>query len=88
METILPEKPTMEEGRLTATFADKVRFGGGLRFDPMLEEKGGWIAGEDPKRDEELTEVVIEALAEASQQIWEGQLNPSKSKLVRSFQQT
>ena len=38
----------------------------------------GWIAGEDPKRDEEMMEAVIEVLAEVSQQIWEGQLNPFK----------
>ena len=71
----------MEEGIPTATLADKVRFGGGPRFDPMLEEKGGWIAGEDPKRDEEMAVAVIEALAQASQQIWEGQLNPFKEQV-------
>lgn len=80
MGTIQPEKPVMGEARQMATFADTVRFGGGMRFDPMMEEKRGWIAGEDLERDEEMTEVVIEALAEVSQQIWEGQLNPFKKQ--------
>jgi hypothetical protein len=36
-------------------FAAKVRYGGGPRFDPMLEERGGWAAREDPKTDTEMT---------------------------------
>lgn len=30
------------------TFAAKVHKGDGLRFDPLLEEKGGWISREAP----------------------------------------
>lgn len=41
------------------TFASKVRFGSGPRFDPMLEEKGGWVAGEGPRHDVEMGEAVI-----------------------------
>ena len=48
------------------TFAAKVRFGSGPRFDPLLEEKGGWIAGEARGQDVEMADVVIEALVEAS----------------------
>ena len=33
------------------TFASKVRFGGGPKFDPLLEEKGGWIVGEAQRHD-------------------------------------
>lgn len=51
------------------------------RFDPMLEEKGGWIAGEDPKRDEEMAEAVFEVLAEASNHVHEGHLNPFKEQV-------
>ena len=41
MGIVQPEKPTMGEVRHMATFVDKVRLGGGLRFDPLLEEK--WV---------------------------------------------
>ena len=41
------------------SFATKVHYGGGPRFDPMMEEKGGWIAGKVQKRDTEMTEAVI-----------------------------
>ena len=75
------------------SFAAKVRFGNATRFDPMMEEKGGWIAGEAPRQDIEMEEAVIEGLAEASQQILGGDLNPFKghygeilpSNLERSF---
>lgn len=66
MGTTQPKKLTMGEMRQMETFADKVRFGGGLRFDPLLKERGGGIAGEDPKRDEVMTEAVIEVLAKVS----------------------
>ena len=33
-----------------------------------MEEKGGWITGDVPKQDEEIQDVVIEIMAEASQQ--------------------
>jgi hypothetical protein len=54
--------------------------GGKPRFDPMLEERGGWVAGEGPKGDTEMSEAVIEVLAEASKQISENQLNPFKEQ--------
>ena len=63
------------------TFAQKVRYGGGGRFDPMLEEKGGWVAGEDPKRDEEMAEAVMEVLAQASDHVHEGHLNPFREQV-------
>ena len=64
-----------------ATFAEKVKSGGGARFDPMLEEKGGWVAGEDLKRDEEMAEAVIEVLAQASNHDHEGHFNPFKKQV-------
>ena len=63
------------------TFADKVRSGGGVRFDPMLEEKGGWVAGKDPKRDEEMAEAVIEVLTQASDHVHEGHFNPFREQV-------
>jgi hypothetical protein len=45
----------------------------------MLEERGGWVTGEGPKCDVEMTEAEIEVLAEASIQI-EGHLNPFKEQ--------
>ena len=45
-----------------------MRYGCGTRFDLMMEEKGGWITGDVPKQDEEIQDVVIEIMAEASQQ--------------------
>ena len=75
------------------SFATKVRSGGAPRFDPMLEERGGWIAREGPRQDIEMEDAVIEGLAEASHQIFGGDLNPFKgqsgeilpSNLDRSF---
>ena len=51
------------------TFASKVRFGGGPRFDPLLEEKGGWIAGEGNRHDEIMADAMIEVMAEERSQI-------------------
>lgn len=62
------------------TFADKVRSGGGTRFDPMLEEKGGWISGEAPKHDEEMVDAVIGVMEEASQGPLKGDLNPFRAQ--------
>ena len=62
------------------TFAEKVRYGSGTRFDPMLEERGGWILGEAPKHDEEMTDAVIEVLAEANNQGARDELNPYKEQ--------
>ena len=64
-----------------ATFAAKVRYGSGSRFDPMMEEKGGWIVGEAPKQDVEISEVEIKIIAEASQHISDGELNPFKEQV-------
>ena len=46
----------------------------------MLEERGGWVAGEGPKGDAVMSEAVIEVLAEASNQIPGDQLNPFKEQ--------
>ena len=48
------------------SFATKVRYGCAPRFDPMMEEKGGWIAGEARRTDVEMEDAVIEGMAEAS----------------------
>jgi hypothetical protein len=60
------------------SFAAKVRYGSGTRFDPMMEEKGGWIAGEAHRRDEEMPDAVIEVLAEANQRLTGEEPNPFK----------
>lgn len=58
------------------SFAEKVRYGGGgIRFDPMLEEKGSWILGEALKHDVEMVDAVIEVMVEASQRTFEEGLN-------------
>ena len=62
------------------TFAEKVRYGRGMRFDSMMEEKGGWIAGEVPKHDVEMTDAVIEVMAEANRQGFGVDLNPFKEQ--------
>ena len=75
------------------SFASKVRFGNAPQFDPMMEERGGWITGEAQRQDVEMEDVVIEGLAATSQQISEGNHNPFKkligetlpSYLERSF---
>ena len=36
---------TSKKGEMES-FASKVQFGNASRFDPMMEERGGWIAGE------------------------------------------
>lgn len=48
------------------TFASKVRWGAGPRFDPMLKERGGWIARKAPTNDVEMEDAVLEVMAEAS----------------------
>ena len=60
------------------SFAAKVRYGSGTRFDPMMEEKGGWIAGETRGRDEDMPDAVIEILAEANQRLMGEEPNPFK----------
>jgi hypothetical protein len=60
------------------TFAAKVRYGSGPRSDPMMEEKGGWIAGETHRQDEEMPDAVIEILAETNQRLEGEEPNPFK----------
>ena len=38
------------------SFDAKVRYGNGSHFDPMLEERGGWIYGEAQRHDVEMTD--------------------------------
>ena len=56
-------------------FAEKVRYGNGPRFDPLMEEKGGWISGEAPRQDMEMIKVVMEVMEEANKQILKAYLN-------------
>ena len=42
----------------------------------MLEEKEEWISSEAPRHDAKMTDVVIEVIAEASQQVFGRELNP------------
>ena len=59
----------------------------------MMEEKGGWIAGEAIQLDVEVEDAMIEGLAEANQQMRGGDFNPFRgqyggilpSNLERSF---
>lgn len=60
------------------SFAAKIRYGNGLRFDPIMEERGSWIVGEVLKHDIVMIDVVIEVLVEASKQIGSEELNPFK----------
>lgn len=46
----------------------------------MMEEKGGWIAGEEQRQDVVMENAAIEGLAEASQPIGGGDLNPFKEQ--------
>lgn len=62
------------------SFAAKVRFGNGSRFDPMLEARGGWIAGEARRVDLETTDDVIEVLAEVNTRTSKDDLNPFKAQ--------
>jgi hypothetical protein len=42
----------------------------GAEIRPNVKrDRGGWVVGEDPKTDTEMTEDVMEVLAEASKQI-------------------
>lgn len=60
------------------TFVEKVRNGGGSKFDLMLEERGGWITGEAQQHDVDMADVVIEVMVEANKQILGDDLNPFK----------
>jgi hypothetical protein len=63
------------------SFAAKVRHGNESRFDPMLEERGGWIAGEARRSDVEMTDAVIEVMAEVNTRIFKNDLNPFKAQV-------
>jgi hypothetical protein len=63
------------------TFAAKVRNGIGSRFDPMMEERGRWKAGEAQQQDVVMPDAVIELMAEANNQISKGELNPFKEQI-------
>ena len=52
-----------------------------VRHDfPLMEEKGGWIAGEVRRADVEMEDAVIEGMAEVSQQSREGDFNTFKGQ--------
>ena len=59
------------------TFVVEPCYGSGPRFDPMMEERKGWIIGEVPRND---VEDMIEVLAEASKHTLED-INPFKAQL-------
>ena len=48
------------------TFAAKVRYGTGPRFDPMMEERGRWKVGEAQQQDVAMLDAVIDLMAEAN----------------------
>lgn len=53
----------------------KVKYGNGLRFHPLLEEKVGWIYGEAPMLSVEMMKVVIKNMTQGNKQGAEGTLN-------------
>lgn len=61
------------------TFSDKIRAIGGEQFDPFFEERGGWIAGEAPRSDASMPNVVIGVLAYASIQGSKDSPNPFRA---------
>ena len=63
------------------TFAAKVRYGIGTRFDPMMEERGRWKTGEGQQQDVVVPDAVINLMAEANNQISKGELNPFKEQI-------
>ena len=63
------------------TFAAKVRYGTGPRFDPMMEERGRWKVGEAQQQDVAMPDAVIELMAEANNQISTDELNPFKEQI-------
>lgn len=62
------------------SFANNVNVGGGVRFDPFLEEKGGWIYREAPKHDVKMVDAIIWVMVEASQSGSEDGLNPFRAQ--------
>ena len=61
------------------TFAEIVRYGGGTRFDPMMEERGQWTSAQHG--DVDMPEAVIEELEEANNQTSKGESNPFKMEI-------
>lgn len=57
------------------TFAAKVRYGYGPRFESILEERGGWIASEAQRHDVEMADAVIKVLEKANKHILGNELN-------------
>lgn len=62
------------------SFVDKVNVGEGARFDPMLEEKGGWVSREAPKRKLKMVDAIIWVMADSSQSGFEDGLNPFRAQ--------
>lgn len=79
-EVITPVDGRKTNKGLMETFASKARNGGGPIFDPLMEEKGGWISREAPVLNEVMMEAMIENLAQRSQQKTEGKLNPFRAQ--------
>ena len=63
------------------TFAAKVRYGTGMRFDPMMEERGRWKVGEAQQQDAAMPDAIVDLMAEANNQISNGELNPFKEQI-------
>lgn len=51
------------------TFAAKVQYGIGSRFDPMMEERGIWTTTAPQHRDVDMPKAVIKEFATANNQI-------------------
>ena len=80
-------------GKRMESFATKVRYEYTPLYDPMMEEEGFWISRAARRNAVEMEDAVLEGLAEASQQLGGGDLNPFNgyndeilpSHLERSF---
>jgi hypothetical protein len=59
--------------------------GGGPRFDPMLEERGGWVAGEGLKGDTMMSEVSLRYWLKPISRFHETNLIHLKSNMVRYY---
>ena len=64
------------------TFAAKVQYGIGSRFDPMMEERGIWTTTAPQHRDVDMPKAMIKELATANNQISKGELNPFNEQIV------
>lgn len=58
-------------------FMAKVRYGGGERFDPMMDERGGWIASEKPRQDAKMEEAMIKNMAQGQLTIIKRRTQPT-----------